>query len=415
MKKYFLLILLNIFSSYIFAQEAISVHSYALPFLTLQQSPLLSGAGQIGTAIPMQDAIGFYYNPAQIGYFSRTNSLSGFFMPQKSQPVSLLPEVSFQNSSVTIGYHVNSPLSIGFGYIHNKVSYGIFSTTNPNNPNSTAKYENYDSFDGYTIGFGYNYYMHFNFGFAIKSYRSVLNDFNQNNQSTFRKIDGTAYDFGALIIAPVSQLLFRNAKFYITDDASLKPDIAFTLGYSLSNVGDKVSYIDPAQADPLPRTARLGYSFNFGLDLSLLGVRLNTVDYSFTAEAEDILLESNADTTGINYQSMFGDISLKDNLIDLKGDGNVIVHRGHIFRLFETVILTSGRINGSSYRNIKSNGFGVSTEGLFKLLSTMIDNSTINYIADHLVIEYYNSKVIIERGNDNSFKGLAIYVRSVSF
>lgn len=415
MKKYFIVVLLNIVCTLTFAQDQSPLQSYALPSLTLQQSPLLMGAGQIGTAVLMQDAIGFYYNPAQLGYFSRTNSLSGFFMPQKASLSSFSPDVTFQTSSVTIGTHVTPPLSIGFGYIHNKIGYGTFSIANSNNPNSRNKYESYDSFDGYSLGFGYNYYLLFNFGFSVKSFRSILNENNYNNGNTYRKIEGTAFDFGAMIVTPISKLLLNNTKFYVSDDAALRPKIDFTLGYSINNIGKKVWYVDPSQADPLPRTARLGYSLNLGMDLSMLGTKLNTINYSFTAEAEDILIMNDNDTTGVKYQDMLGDISIKKHLIDLKGDNNVLIHRGHIFRLLETVILSSGRISGNYHRDIKSNGFGISSEGIFKVLSTLTDNSTLNYIADHLVLEYYSSNVNTDSGNSTSFKGLAIYVRSFGF
>jgi long-subunit fatty acid transport protein len=73
MKKYYTLLLLLIIIKPIYSQPV------AAEFLGLQQSPLLIGAGQIGAAIPMKDASGFYYNPAQLGYFSHENNISVFF------------------------------------------------------------------------------------------------------------------------------------------------------------------------------------------------------------------------------------------------------------------------------------------------------------------------------------------------
>ena len=32
----------------------------------------------------MQDPVGYYYNPAQLGYYSQNNSVSIFFMPDKT-------------------------------------------------------------------------------------------------------------------------------------------------------------------------------------------------------------------------------------------------------------------------------------------------------------------------------------------
>ena len=77
--------------------------------------------------------------------------------------------------------------------------------------------------------------------------------------------------------------------------------------------------------------------------------------YSFTVEASDILVKnrvvnpssSYAGPMNTEYQGPFGDIEFVKHLVELKGDDNVIVHRGHIFRLFETLTFTSGRFAGN--------------------------------------------------------------------
>jgi len=182
--------------------------------------------------------------------------------------------------------------------------------------------------------------------------------------------------------------------------------VDFTLGYSLTNVGAKVSYIDPGQADPIPRTARLGYTFNFALELSNNWTRkLNVVDYSFTVEAQDLLIKQDTVNFSPQYQNLFGDISIGKNLIELHGDQNVIVHRGHILRLFETLIIVSGRFNGSGYDNRKTNGIGFSSEGLFKLLNASTDNTIVNYLTNHFVVEYYNSNIFVDSGLIPILKG----------
>jgi len=42
-----------------------------MPFLNMSPSPLLSGMGQVGTALPNEEAYGFYYNPAHLGQFDQ--------------------------------------------------------------------------------------------------------------------------------------------------------------------------------------------------------------------------------------------------------------------------------------------------------------------------------------------------------
>ena len=410
MKKYHLFLILSLICNLSFAQgEA------AVPFLELQQSPLLQGAGQIGVSIPMSDPLGFYFNPAQLGYFSRENSFSVLALPQKVNWLeNFFPGLTFQTFGITAGYNFhnnknNFPLSIGVGYIHNRVTYGEFAGT-------YGSFESYDDFDCFSLGASYEYYLLFNLGFSVKPFSShlaLLED------GTTAQASGTAFDFGALILAPISKLFFDNIKYNLDPDSYVKPKFDFSLGYSVLNIGKKISYVDAAQADPIPRTARFGYTFNFGLDLFTNKNRLNTLDYSFTAEAEDILIKRSMDYNSYlyisEYQNIWGDINFGKNLIELKGDQNVTVHRGHIFRLFETVILTSGRFNGGGYDNRKTNGFGISSEGIFKLLGASINNSTINFIADHLSLEYYDTNTFVDSDFETNFKGFALYFKNFGF
>jgi hypothetical protein len=269
LKKYFLFVISIMFISPAYGQSAVQ-------FLTLQQSPLLLGAGQIGAAIPVKDGSGYYFNPAQLGYFSRENNLSVFFQPQKIDLVPELENTTFQSYGLALGYDFknndyNLPLSIGIGYLHNRINYNYPDLT------TSGQYNAYDSFDCFSIGAGYDYYLLFSLGFPVKSFTSVLPDYEPRSY----KATGTAFDFGAMITAPVYKLLFNDLKFQINEKSSLMPKADFTLGYSLTNVGKKIYYIDPAQADPIPRTARLGYTFNFGLELSIGRAKnLNLAEYS---------------------------------------------------------------------------------------------------------------------------------------
>ncbi len=399
MKKYYLIIIFFL----LLYKPSYSQGEAAVPFLEFQQSPLLLGAGQIGVSIPMSDPLGFYYNPAQLGYFSRENNFSILTLPQKTRWFKYFSpglNLSFRTFGMTAGYNFknnyNLPLSIGAGYIHNIVTFG---------PSDI-----YESFDCFSLGAGYKYYLLFNIGFSIKPYKSVLAILPTGNEI---KANGTAFDFGALITVPFSELLFNDVKYSLDKQSFFKPKFDLSLGYSILNLGKKIVYIDQAQADPIPRTARLGYTFNFGIDLFTNQIKLNAFDYSFTAEAEDMLI--NSDATGFHgYQGLPGDINFGKHLIELKGDQNVVVHRGHIFRLFETVIVASGRYNGHGFNNYKSNGFGFSSEGIFKLLSRSIENNVIGFVANHFVLEYYHTNNFVDSDFETNFQGLAFYFKNFS-
>lgn len=402
-----------LFLSVIF-NTANAQYETAINFLQMQQSPLFNGAGGIGAAIRSSDASGFLLNPAQLGNFSKENNLSLFFMPQKSDwTPNSYSDISINSFALAAGYNFknskyNFPLSVGIGYSNNKMDF--------------PEWGGYDKYDCFSIGAGYEYYLDFNIGFAVKSFTSRLSDKPVAWESKPSEATGSAVDFGLMITAPVSKLAFNNLNFKIGEQITIKPVLDFTLGYSATNIGKEIYYIDPAQADALPRTARLGYTFDFAINSIINKIQLKVLGYSFTAEAGDILVErktivnsfSDTVTAAPEYQSMLGDINFGRNLIELKGDDNVVVHKGHIFRLFETFTFATGRYYGAGINNIKSNSFGVSSEGLFKIINICLDNSILNYIANHFVIEYYDSNVFAETKYETNIKGIVLNYKGLN-
>lgn len=394
----------------------------ALPFTTLQQSPLLFGAGQIGVSIPNDDVLGFYLNPAILGYSARENHASISFMPNKTEWFSWGwndNEPTFNNFGFNVGYNLKSsqlnlPISIGFGYIHNKFIYGKHFYTSDYSPEIIDEMEDYDLFNSFSLGIGFDYFVRINLGVSLKSFDSQLGGAITNDQPIKYSVDGTMFDYGALLTIPVSDLLIKDKNYQLDNSLEIKPTANFSIGYSLSNVGDKIFYVDESQKDPLSRTARLGYTIDLGLDLKVVEKTINLVNYSFTAEAQDIMVKS--DSLGMSYQSGFGDISISDNIIKLKSDENVIVHKGHIIKFFDTVIFTSGRFFGHGYSTVrKTSGIGFTSTGIFNLLNNYTDNNVLNYITKHFVIDYFNADVEFFESVDTNFETISIYYRGFEF
>jgi hypothetical protein len=421
MKKIVSLLLILIFSHILPTGQVFGQGEGAIPTLTLQQSPLYIGAGQIGAAIATDDPLGFYYNPAVLGYTARKDHLSFLFMPEETQW--FISPITYNTYGLNLGYTFKKsesalPLSVGFGFLRNVFDYGNYRSYGING--DITEVESKDSFNSFSFGADFEYYALFNVGLSIKTYNSKIPDYRINTASELEE-SGTAFDFGAMIITPISQLFFDNSKLYSGKNFFIKPAVNFTLGYAMENVGKKVYYIDPAQTDPLLRTARFGYTFDFGLNLflnddasSAKETKLNIVDYSFTAEAEDVLIKPYPEG-GFEYQNFFGDIKLWKNLVELKGDENVYIHRGHIFRFFETLILTTGRVTRQNYLFNKSNGLGISSDGVFKILSMNLDDSVINFILDHFELSYYSTSILIDPNNEIDFKGVVISLKNIEF
>ncbi len=435
-----LYLFLFFFAQTIYCQTVLYYEPTTVQFLNNQQSPLLNGAGQIGAAIPQDNACGFYYNPSLLGYFANVNNLSAFMMPQKTELIPNMSTITFNSFGMAAGYNFNKndnglPLSIGIGYIHNKMDYGNYKRTINPNFEIVGSYDLLESFDCFSVGVGYNYYLSFNIGFSIKRYSSNLS---LNMQNIPIESSGTAFDFGAMITAPISNLFFNDVKLNFDNNTFIKPKTNFTLGYSLTNVGKEITRDYVLQADviygyeaignqPIPRTARFGYTFDFGFELSTKSININILQYSFTAEAENSLIDSKASyyynvsqlpplyTGKYEYKNIMGDINIGENLIQLKSNKTVTVHKGHIFRFFETFTIVSGRINGNGYNNYKSGGIGFSTEGLFKLLNIVYNSPTINYITNHFVLEYYNTYSFIDTDFEKNYKGLVLSYRGLEW
>ncbi len=144
-----------------------------------------------------------------------------------------------------------------------------------------------------------DYYVQLSIGYTIKNVTSEL----------CRKIcwrgtytaETTVNDFGILLNAPVIKLIDEKLLLPIDGQLKGKPTFNFSFGYSKSNIGDDIVYIDPAQADPFPRIDRTGYGISTGFDLISDNFRINAFNISFTVEADDILVTH--DSTGIGNMS----------------------------------------------------------------------------------------------------------------
>ena len=152
-------------------------------------------------------------------------------------------------------------------------------------------------------------------GFSIKEAES----FQEIEIDTFtgkESVKTTVNDWGILLNIPVIKLINEKMQVRLNESLIFLPTFNFSLGYSKSNLGDSVYYLNPFKADPLPRVDRTGYGLSPGFDLISKNLSLNMFTISFTSEAEDILVTR--DTTGNwEYQSSFSDLNFWKN-IDLK-------------------------------------------------------------------------------------------------
>lgn len=396
------LFLFNLFSTTSFAQgEA------AVPFLLVNPSPSLSAMGATGTALPTEDPFGFLWNPAQLGYTSQTNNLTFIFYPSKLEwlPAFNL-DLELKAIAFNAGYNfkdlIGFPLSFGFGYSNIEFDFGPYLINS------------HDSYNAYSFGLGVDYYVQLNIGYTIKDVTSILGYISEMGP-TEAKAETTVNDFGILLNVPVIKLIDEKMQVQLDKNLFAQPSFNFSLGYSKSNIGDEIYYIDPAQADPLPRMDRLGYGISTGFDLVSDNFRINAFNLSFTVEADDILIKRESMSSDWEYQSTLSDLKFWKNIVEIEGDDKIVSHAGTKLEFVESVSLYFGHFSGRGYPDPKeTNGFEIRAKGLLKLCAVWAKDPITDFLRDHIDIRYYNTDYFDYHQLQTKMTGLAFYVHNLN-
>jgi hypothetical protein len=392
------LILLNLFSLLTYAQgEA------AVPFLLLNPSPSLSAMGATGTALPTEDPFGFLWNPAHLGYTSQTNNLSFIFYPSKLEWIPAFHlDLELKAIAFNVGYNfkdlIGFPVSFGFGYSNIELDFG-------------PTWGGIDSYNAYSFGLGIDYFVQFSIGYSIKDVSSTLINLNEPNEIV---VERTVNDFGALLNVPILKLIDNKMQLQLDESLYAKPTFNFSLGYSKSNIGDELYYIDKNQADPLPRMDRLGYGISTGFDLVLDKFRINAFNLSFTVEADDILIRRESMSSDWEYQPTLSDLKFWKNIVLIEGDEKIVSHAGTKLEFVETVSLYFGHFHGRGFYSEKTNGYELKAKGLFKLWALWAKDPITDFLRDHFDIRYYNSNYFADEWNETKMTGLAFYVHNLN-
>lgn len=404
--------ILAVFSSNIFAQgEA------ALPFLNIPLSPNNIGIGGAGAALFSDNEFGFLMNPAMIGYQGKENHIGLNIYPSKTNMGSL-PGIKIFGSAFTIGYNFEEktgvPIGLGFGFAYGNIDYDIAFNPNPIYIDQPDR----DKYSAFSFGAMVDLGVEISTGFSVKKINSVLSLSPLSSISATFEGKITAFDFGLFVNVPISELLDLKSKISKQNGFSVWPISKISFGYSVLNVGDEIYYVDKAQSDPLPRTERLGYGISLGLGSIIMNKDYELLGIDFTVDAENLLVGRRpyfpdprssywSPFDGTEYKSLFSEINIFDNLIGIKGNENVVVHSGLMINLFETVSILKGHFSGRNYGLIKSNGFIVQSNGAFKMLSSLTDNSTFKFFLDNFNIKYSAANYLVDQPGETKFNSLS--------
>ena len=398
-------ILLICLISFIFlSNKTYSQGEAAVPFLLLNPSPSLSAMGATGTALPTEDPFGFLWNPAQLGYTSQTNNLSFIFYPSKIDWLGF-EQLELKGIALNVGYNfkdlIGFPVSFGFGYSNVELDFGIFGGR--------------DHYNAYSIGLCVDYFVQLSAGYTIKDVTSIQGDFIMPPLQNGTTAKTTVNDFGVLLNVPVIRLIDDKYQVKLDDNLFAVPTFNFSLGYSKSNIGDEIYYIDPDQADPLPRTDRTGFGISTGFDLVTDDFSINAFNLSFTVEADDILIDRVAiGSANWEYQSTLSDLKFWKNVVQIEGDEKIVSRAGTKLNFFEIFSYYFGHFSGRGFDQRETNGYEIRAKGLFKLWALWARDPITDFFRDHFDIRYYNTNYFANHDFETKMTGLAFYIQRLN-
>lgn len=219
----------------IFAQAGTS----AVPFLLIAPNSRASGMGEAGTGVA-DDAAAIHWNPAGLAFQhgSEISITHANWLPQFNLSDLFYDYFNYKTDVPEYG-----------GSIGGSVTYlnlGDFVQTSDKGPEEIGHFKGFEV--AALLSYGTLLTDDFGLGINLTFINSSLSPFGTAQE----KGNGIAYD-----LAFDLGILYKPQSLVIP---LLNEDIggAFSFGASLTNLGPKVTYIDAAQADPLPTQLRLG-------------------------------------------------------------------------------------------------------------------------------------------------------------
>ena len=383
--KYFFIMFL---SSFIIGQVS-SV------WLLVSPSATSNGLGSCGVSANLNDVYSSFSNPAHSnlpdGFSFQSSNITTNWLPALTSDIYLqsnVKKISYSGNKIFKNNKFDLQLSIslldldfdlGEVYLYSQYSTEVFRNYN------LSQWKNF------SFGIKFKEYpFYFSIGYTDKqtSQQLVINtvDGAQNFRSDF-------YDLGLR---------------FVIDDYSYKDvlGLTYSLGYSKSNIGDFVSFIDGQLGDPAPTVARFGMSLGFNLKPFENNNWMIAINHF--REAEDLLIKTMAGLPPTYDKSLLGDINIRDHIFSNNKDEGIIIRRGNELNFFNIYYTRTGKvIDVEGNINMKTKGYGFNYSKSAKLTLLFLDKiivfkdnfvSNINQIFNIVDIQKNYSKYHTDPG-----------------
>jgi hypothetical protein len=227
-------------------ERALAQGEAAVPFLEIAPNSRAAGIGEAGTGT-VDDASAIYWNPGELAFLDgqEVSLTHANWLPQFN-----LPDLFYDNLNYRIRVDdIGGTIGASVTYL----SLGEIPRTNSSGPTVISTYKSFEY--AVTIGYSTKATDDLGIGINLRYIHSALSPL------------GTESEQGSGIASSVSAdiaLMWRPTAF----DVPLLGDLghSFSLGVNLSNLGPKMTYVDAAQADPIPTNLRLGLGYKIFAD-----------------------------------------------------------------------------------------------------------------------------------------------------
>jgi len=403
--------------------SALAQGETAVPFLLISSSVEGNGMGGISAAVSTDNAMSVIANPGQLGLVCLKDLVSIGTYAEKTRwlPQINYRDMTFNTSAVNAGVDLSRlislpiPVSLGVGYSRVFLDEGEIIVGDPTSPDQIGRFDQTEKSESFSIGVGVDYLIKAGIGFNFKSIESRLFP-DWVVKPGAGKGNASAMDYGVMLEVPIAEIVSGSSVEPLELFPNVAPLLHLTMGYARSNLGDEISYVDPAQRDPLPRNATLGLSIEMGIISKALSSDWKVLSLTWARQVEDILVKRYPDAH-FEYQGWFGDIKPFDNLILGKWGGNVGLRKGWQFEVGEIVSVRGGSFTGTGFLNYETSGYSIRLIGFLNLIEAMdratVADTWLGFVKDHFDLQYHSSiygeSTSLVSGT--SFKGINLVVR----
>ncbi len=266
-KRISLMIMMLALASCLPLQSLLAQGESAVPFLLIAPNARADGMGEAGGALA-DDASAAFWNPAALAFLpgQEISLTHSNWLPAFQQADLFYDFLAYRNNVESLGGSVFASVTY--------LSLGEFVITQ-DDPTPLGTFKGYEL--AVTAGYATRVFDDFGVGINIRYIHSSLANIEVQGQGLKGVSSSISFDL-ATMWRPKSLGLFEDR---------------LSFGLNLSNLGPKMTYIDAAQADPLPTNLRLGIAaqiiksefnnVNFVADFSRLLVRRYPATYDSIA------------------------------------------------------------------------------------------------------------------------------------